>query len=115
MPSAAWVPGSWYWERIGNAIEGARDWQGRPYSVGQAVASSVGIKVKPQDVQEGLARWGMEFDRIERELQEEARRAGRDRDRGLLSGKGFEGRMESFTRKFGQLDERRREVFTGTR
>ncbi|MBP2233206.1 hypothetical protein J2847_006541 [Azospirillum agricola] len=47
IPSAAWIPGSWYWDRIGNAITGARDWSGRPYSVPQAALSSVGIKVKP--------------------------------------------------------------------
>lgn len=113
MPSAAWVPGSWYWDRIGNAITGARDWSGRPYSVPQAIASSVGIKVKPQDVEEGFASWGREFDRIERELEAEARRAGNDRERGLLSETGFERKMETLTKKFEQLGERRRERFTG--
>jgi len=85
MPSAAWVPGSWYWDKIGNAVSGARDYSGRPYSVPQAVASSVGIKIKPQDVAEGFYYREMGFDRTESALKAEARRYGRDRDRGLIS------------------------------
>ncbi|MBP2230837.1 hypothetical protein J2847_004146 [Azospirillum agricola] len=115
IPSAAWIPGSWYWDRIGNAITGARDWSGRPYSVPQAVASSVGIKVKPQDVQEGFAAWGREFGKAERDLQAEARRASNDRERGLLSETGFERAMERLTKKLEQLGERRRETFEGMR
>ncbi|MBF5094423.1 hypothetical protein F1643_07915 [Azospirillum sp. INR13] len=114
MPSAAWVPGSWYWDRIGNAITGARDWSGRSYSLPQAVASSVGIKVKPQDVQEGFAAWGREFGKVERELEALARRASRDRERGLLSETGFERQMEDLTRKMGELEKRRKETFTGS-
>ncbi|WP_211098441.1 hypothetical protein, partial [Azospirillum sp. B506] len=114
MPSAAWVPGSWYWQSISNAMDGARDWSGRPYSVPQAVANSVGIKVKPQDVQEGFAAWGREFEKTERELEMLARRAGRDRERGLLSETGYERQMEGLMEKMGELEKRRKETFTGS-
>lgn len=114
MPSAAWVPGSWYWQSIANAMEGARDWSGRPYSVPQAVASSVGIKVKPQDVQEGFASWGREFEKTERELEAMARRASRDRERGLLSETGYQRQMEGLMEKMGELEARRKETFTGS-
>ncbi|PGH55878.1 hypothetical protein CRT60_21745 [Azospirillum palustre] len=112
MPSAAWVPGSWYWQSIGNAMDGARDWSGRPYSVPQAVANSVGIKIKPQDVQDGFAAWGREFDKTERELEALAHRAGRDRERGLLSEVGYQRQMEGLMEKMGELNKRRKETFT---
>ncbi|CAO3403522.1 hypothetical protein [Azospirillum palustre] len=114
MPSAAWVPGSWYWDRIGNAMDGARDWSGRPYSVPQAVANSMGIKVKPQDVQEGFVAWGREFDKTERELEALAHRAGRDRERGLLSEVGYQRQIEGLMEKMGELEARRKETFTGS-
>ncbi|MGL4441808.1 MAG: hypothetical protein ACRCUE_21375, partial [Bosea sp. (in: a-proteobacteria)] len=59
MPSAAWIPGSWYWTRIGNALKGATDFQGRPYSVPQAVSSSFGVKLKSQDVEAAMAWKGI--------------------------------------------------------
>lgn len=114
IPSAAWMPGSWYWQSIGNAMDGARDWSGRPYSVPQAVANSVGIKIKPQDVQEGFAAWGREFEKTERELEALARRAGLDRERGLLSEVGYQRQMEGLVQKMGELENRRKETFTGS-
>jgi hypothetical protein len=51
----AWVPNSWYWEKIENAAKGATDRQGRPYSVPLALSSSVGVKLKPQDVEDAMA------------------------------------------------------------
>lgn len=113
VPSAAWVPGSWYWTKIGNAITGARDWSGRPYDVGTAVASSLGIKFKPQDVEQGFTFWGFEFDRIERELKMEMGQLARDRARGLLSQGQFERARAKILDKLGTLNERRRDTFVG--
>lgn len=113
MPSAAWVPGSWYWSKIGDAATGVRDWQGRPYSVPQALASSVGIKVKPQDVAEGFYFHGREFDRVERELQAQARTLGRDRERGKIDEGEYHRQMDRLLEKHTALGDRRRETFEG--
>ena len=62
MPSAAWIPGSWYWTKLEKAgviprmgEEGleftkSRDMMNRAYSAPQAIASSFGIKIQPHDV-----------------------------------------------------------------
>jgi hypothetical protein len=111
MPSAAWVPGSWYWEAISNAIQGATDRQGRPYSVGTAAASSVGIKLKPHDVADAFAMKAIEFRRIERELQAEARRLATRRERNMISEAAFNRAMSAITRKFERLGQQRDETF----
>jgi hypothetical protein len=85
MPSAPWVPGSWYWEKISNAASGVRDREGRPYSISAAVSSSVGIKAKAQDVEQGFDFHGYEFDRIERELNAQLRRLTDDYMNGRFS------------------------------
>lgn len=115
MPSAAWIPGSWYWEKIGNAATGARDRQGRPYSVPTAVASSVGIKLKPQDVQESFFWKGVEFDQVERELRSELGRLYRDHERGLLSKSALERRKAKVLDKLENLAKERKRTFTPQR
>ena len=109
MPSAAWVPNSWYQERITNAMIGARDRQGREYSVPQALASSVGIKLRPQDVRQQMAWRAADFDRAQRALQLEARQILDARSRGMISEAQFHRRMENATRKLEQLADRRQE------
>lgn len=112
MPSAAWIPGSWYWDRIGDAINGVREpYTDRPYSVPQAVASSVGIKVKPQDVQAGFTRWALAFRKEEDALRLEARKLARDRDRGALTQRAFESAMAGVMEKRAKAAKRMGEVF----
>jgi len=50
VPSAPWVPGSWYQQKIGKSVLGWRDAQGRRYPVSTAILNSIGIKLKPLDV-----------------------------------------------------------------
>jgi hypothetical protein len=112
MPSAAWIPNSWYWNKINNARKGAREWgTNRRYSMGQAISSSVGIKVKPQDVEVGYLSWQLEFGRIERELNFESRKLRRDRERGLISEKQFHAGMESLMDKMDRLSRKRNDTF----
>lgn len=114
MPSAPWIPGSWYWNRIGNAMSGARDFRGRPYSVPQAALSSAGIKVKSQDVRQGFYFHGLEFNRVEQELRAQMRRLARDRQRGLITERRFERERVRLITKMRRLGERRRQVFQGS-
>jgi hypothetical protein len=106
MPSAAWVPGSWYWQKIGNALSGATDASGRPYDVPSALASSVGIKMKPQDVEQGLHWQGFGLVKIEQQLKAEARRLGRQRERNLISQSAFDDGMAALMEKMERLQEK---------
>lgn len=115
MPSAAWVPGSWYWDKIGRAVTGARDPTGRVYSLPQAVASSVGVKLKPQDVEQNFARWAREFDRVERDLRFEASRLESDRERGIISQKTFDKKWDRILGKFENLATSKQEVLAPRR
>ncbi|RFC65483.1 hypothetical protein DYI37_03945 [Fulvimarina endophytica] len=110
MPSAAWVPGSWYWEKLGNAARGATDAQGRPYGVGEALASSVGIKLKPQDVEAGLAWRAYDLRKIQDELRTEARRLARQRERNMISQSAFDAAMANIMEKLDRLGERGEEL-----
>jgi hypothetical protein len=115
MPSAAWVPGSWYWERMGNAMTGARDRQGRPYSPGQALASSVGVKLKSQDVAESFYWKGVEFERVETALRAELRSLYRDYDRGMISKSALDRRARRVLTKIERLSDERERAFTPQR
>jgi len=104
MPSAAWVPGSWYWEKIGLAAKGATDSQGRPYPLPEAVASSFGIKLKPQDVEENF-QWRMyEFTKARRALKAEERRMQRLYERGIMSDEYFEESMRAIDEKHERIN-----------
>lgn len=111
MPSAAYVPGSWYWERVSNAASGVRDWSGRPYDLPQAISSSVGVKLKPQDVREGFAIHGREFEKVERDLKSQMSRLGRDRARGAISDRAFKQQRQRLIDKMQGLNRKAQETF----
>jgi hypothetical protein len=54
MPSAAWVPGSWYWNKIVDAVGGVTDAKGNPLEPEYVIPSAFGVKLKPQDVEAGF-------------------------------------------------------------
>jgi len=110
LPSAAWIPGSWYWEKIKNAATGATDAQGRPYDLPSALSSSIGLKLKPQDVESGLGWQYRDLQKIEQELKAEAKRLGRQRERGLISQSAFDAGMATFMEKLGRVGEKAREL-----
>lgn len=113
MPSAAWIPGSWYWDAIWRAAEGGRDPLGRPYSVAQAASSSVGVKLKPHDVQMGYRFRSMELQQQRRALQFELRRLEQDRERGLINLDTYERERDRTVRKMERLKERADQLMTG--
>jgi hypothetical protein len=115
MPSAAWVPNSWYWTKIENAAKGATDAKGRPYSLPEAVASSFGVKVKPQDVETGIFWHYKDMKDVETALRAEARTLARQRDRGLISQKAFDAGMQALLDKRDRLVERVKELQGATR
>jgi N12 class adenine-specific DNA methylase len=114
MPSAAWVPNSWYWEKIENAVKGATDRQGRPYSLPLALSSSVGIKLKPQDVDDALDFKAYQFKKIEEELAKEARRLSGRKDRGIISESAFNKAMADIEQKRERNGKKADETLNGT-
>ncbi len=110
MPSAAWVPNSWYWTKISNSISGATDTRGNRYSVPLAVTSSVGIKLKPQDVEQGLYWRFYGFVKVERELRAQASRLGRRFERNMISEEGFNRKMHRLREKMSRLNEGRADL-----
>lgn len=110
MPSAAWVPGSWYWTKVENAVKGATDAQGRPYSTLGAVSNAFGIKVKPQDVENGRFWKAYEFSKVEQALKAEAGKIVRQHKRGLISDSAFNRAMNDIMAKRERLNQKRQEV-----
>ena len=66
----------------------------------QAISSSIGVKLKPQDIKNNYARWGRDFQRIERDLQFERRRLERARHRSLISKSAYEAEVKNLQQKF---------------
>lgn len=83
MPSAAYVPGSWHFDKAWAAATGERDILERPYSLPAALASGVGVKVQPHDVQLGYYFRGSEIQRRKRALMGELRMIARDEMRNI--------------------------------
>jgi hypothetical protein len=83
MPSAAYIPGSWHFDKAWSAFRDERDMLGRPYSRTAAFASGVGIKVQPHDVELGYYFRGSEIQRKLGALRSELRQIGRDEARNI--------------------------------
>lgn len=111
MPGGPWVPGSWYWEKIVDSVTGARDWSGRPYDLASAIASSFGIKLKPQDVENGFALHAFAYEEVERALRAEANRLGRDLARNQITQAEFDRQMAGVISDMERLNQRRLETF----
>lgn len=84
MPSAAYVPGSYYWDKLGTAWKGGRDLLGRPYSFTQAMLSSIGIKVQPHDIKLGYTFRSRDLAYQARQIKGDIAQAQSDLDRNLI-------------------------------
>lgn len=110
MPSAAYIPGSYYFDKIVTAWDGGRDILGRPYSVPQALLSSFGVKVQPHDVQLGLTFKSRDLAAEARLIRAEARRSEMDYERSIIT---FEEKTKTLKRaeqKMKVLAEKEREL-----
>lgn len=104
MPSAAYVPGSYYWEKAWTAAEGGRDIMGRPYSLPQAISSSVGVKVQPHDVRLGYTYRAWDLNGKLRKHRRQARQLGSDLNRGLISQESYGREMARLKKKLERLE-----------
>src|SRR5690606_1504576 len=108
-----WVPGSWYWEKLWKAGEGARDFMDRPYSLPQAVLSSAGIKLQPHDVEAGKAFYSFEFSEARNRLNQQARALARDLHRGLISQGKYDRDIAVIEKKMRLVEEKARRILHG--
>jgi polysaccharide deacetylase 2 family uncharacterized protein YibQ len=76
---------------------------GTPYSLPEAAASTLGIKLQPQDVDLGFTYYGLEFGRIENQLQAQARTAGRQYERGIITKPVFDQTIKTIQDKLRDL------------
>ena len=106
MPSAAYIPGSYYWDKSWRAFEGGRDILGRPYSGAQALISSTGIKLKPHDVQLGYAFRAMDLEKQADKVRLEIRQAQRDLNRNLIDQERFDEIRERSEQKLQMLQDK---------
>lgn len=110
MPSAAYIPGSWHYDKLESAVRGERDMLDRPYSVPAAAASGVGLKIQPHDVELGYYFRGSEIERRMRALRSEARSIERDAARGIGTERSRESDMRSIRRKIERLEDQANEL-----
>lgn len=111
MPSAPWIPKSWYWDKIGNALTGARDPAGRSYSIGQAAASAIGIKVQPHDVKLGFEYHGRRLDKTKSQLNFLSKQNYKDWKRGLKTFKEYNREKVALDKKMKNLMLKAGEIF----
>jgi hypothetical protein len=114
-PASFWTPYSWHWNKIWAAIHGAKDVAGHPYSVPQAVLSSIGIKVKPVDVQNGVFWHLYDFQKKQDALKAEMQSYGRDLERGLITQEAFNAQLARMMEKYQTLGRNVREFSERTR
>jgi hypothetical protein len=109
-PNSFWSPNSWYWTKISDAIYGVRDQAGNINSVPQAFLSSIGIKVKSVDVENGMMWHFRDFENVQRALKADLRRAARDLDRGKIDQSAFDSEAAKIMRKFENLGVKANEL-----
>lgn len=112
MPSAFWIPNSWYQDQLIRAVRGdALQWNSRePYDAGAALLNSFGVKLAPQDVETGFVVWQIEFDRINRELDAKERKLEADLDLGRISQRGFDQGLDRINGQRDRLYEREMDI-----
>jgi hypothetical protein len=111
MPSAPWIPGGWYWEKIKRAAKGGRDVLGREYDLPMAFMSSVGIKIQGYDVKLGFRYKAQEIESIKNALTFEMRELERDRARKLIQYDDYIQQKEVLIKKIKNLESKAKEIF----
>lgn len=110
MPSAAYIPGSYYWEKMQTAWDGGRDILGRPYNFSQAMLSSIGIKVQPHDIKLGYTFRSRDLASQARLIKGDVRRAQMDLDRDIISKAEYNKIITSSRKKLVLLSEKQKEL-----
>jgi len=110
MPSAPWIPNSWYWNKIDRAMTGGRDSLMREYSVPQALLSSVGVKVTSHNAALGEEMRLRDISRTMGDIKWALRRLQKDRARGLIDEDEFAKAYKRKLKKVEKLEAAARKV-----
>lgn len=110
MPSAPWVYDSWYWQKIGKAYRGATDFYGRQYDLDDAILSSIGIKLKPVDIQGAKAVKYFELQQRSREIKAQRRNAEKLHRRGVMTDGEYNSQISYTETKMKKLKEDARDL-----
>lgn len=113
MPSAPWIPNSWYWTKIGNAATGALNFRGQPLSLGYSASSSVGIKLRQHDVDAGFTWKDRDYNAILRDLQLQHRIISDQHGRGIISDADYARGVADLNEKVEDVQKRARKTFKG--
>ncbi len=111
-PNAPWIPESYSWDKIGQAITGETDELGRDYSVVEATASVLGVKAAGMDVALQRRYRDREFDRVDRELDFDLSSLKRERERNKISDERFKAAVAKIVEKKRRLAVERRRVLS---
>jgi hypothetical protein len=114
MPSAAYIPGSWHFDKAWSAAMDERDMLGRAYSLPTALLSGVGVKAQPHDVELGYYFRSNELKRKQSAIRAEMRQIGMDEARNIGSEDSRARAMERATEKMRRL-EREAQSLAGQR
>jgi hypothetical protein len=111
MPSAAWVPGSWYWQKIADAGGGVTDAKGRALELEYVIPSAFGVKLKPQDVETGFYYQRRDVEAQIRAFQDQAREERKNLERKRISKDTFDARLKTIQGKIKDLSAQRSKLF----
>jgi hypothetical protein len=110
MPSAGYIPGSYYWDKLDTAWNGGLDILGRPYSFSQAFLSSIGIKVQPHDIKLGYAFKSRDLAAQARLIQGDIRTAEMGLKRNLITKAEYNKVLAKGKKKLLLLSEKKKEL-----
>lgn len=100
-------------DKIGRSMSGATDIRGNRFALPEAVASSFGVKLKPQDVELNFEFWRLRFQREERELAVQMWRLVRDKERKLVTEKQYNRELRRLLDQKVRLQEKAAETLKG--
>ena len=113
MPSAPYIPGSWYYDKIKRAARGGTDYFGQRYSVPLAALSSVGIKLRGLDVRGGLYWHAHDINALQDQYNFQYIRNERQYRRHLISGDEYLRNREIIKKKMKRLHEYAKKTLQG--
>ena len=106
MPNLPFLPGTWTWKMLNQAISDERDIFGRQYSVPVAMVRAMGPKLKPQDPEYQHLMRMFDFRRERKELKRVAYQVSSDWRRRRISRERYEREIDQFQKRMKELDER---------
>ena len=110
LPNAPWIPGSWDWNRMAQAVTDERDVFGRQYSPAIAAVRMLGPKVFPYDVDTEFGRRMWELKRSSELYRQKLWELQLDRSRNRISEWRYQQGVTRIQDGLSRLGEKAREI-----